>query len=327
MLSFRTMISSFAFLAAAACLSAADAPPSMAVNYYAGGRQDILISGMSPSASLRWRIAVQGRTIASGLASATADGTAQLAAELPPLRDGVSMKAELVVTHDGVDELNAGIVLHSKRPFEADLPSLTPAKEKDKNGKAKEPALIGIWSPDGNAGNGVGRLLEEHGLKPDLVESPAHFEGKILLVSDIDFEDNAKAFNKMLSIVAGGMHAIVLPPMKGTLHMPSDSFSEFTVSKGLLPVSGFDRSFSHDLSLFPAANGLSLSADSSSVELLAAKAAGLFHSARFKVGSGSVTIICWDMKANAAVSPVPLLLLRDVFKSIKPENKGKDGDK
>ncbi len=282
------------------------------VNHYAGRRLELRPSGLPPSASLRWRVVASGGALASGTALSGADGSASLSLDLPPLKDGAALKAELLLSFDGAPDLKAPLLLHSAKVFA--------------EGAALKVSSIGVWSPDDSAGAKLARLLEGQGLKPEVLDSPDSFKGDALLASGLDFDESPKAFERLLALASRGVEVVVLPPLKGSVALKPALFSSMLLEKGL-PLSSLYPDFcSADLGALPSAAVFSLGAEPSSLDLKPGKGASpdSFRFCRLNAGKGSLVIIGWSFAALSEASPAPLLVLKGLIDEKNSNSKRKD---
>lgn len=314
----RNIAAAIVFIVAATAFASDPAPNALRIpaNQYTGRKLELRPCGLAASTPFKWRVAVSGRVLASGSATAGADGSAKIETELPPLKDGASAKAELLLSYGGAPELAAPLTLHSGNVFAEGAPAKMPD--------------IGVWAPDGESDSKITRLLESQGLKPETINNLGSFKGDVLLVSGIDFDETPDAFGKMLALASGGAHVVVIPPVKGTISLKPATFSSLLISKGLPESAAWSRACAGDLDVLPATSksaALSLGGADSPLELKFSNGAAKpesFGFCRLDAGKGRVTLLGWDLAGLSGSSPVPLLVLKGLFGEYETANKLKD---
>jgi hypothetical protein len=289
------------------CIAGVGASPEIAASLFSGRKISFDIPGQSGASD--WKLVSGERVLASGKTIPSGGGV-KIETELPPLKDGVAVKAELILT-GGAPDFKTPVILHSQNIFAEGEPWPFPSK----------PA---VWPQDSERSSKLIKTLESQGLKAEQAGSLDSFDGDVLLVTGTDFDDSPGMFKSLLALADKGVLAVVLSPRRGALQVKPALFGSMLIDKGL-PLTLFkDKLISADFKtlvpgpLFvPGSSEFPLELKISSH----AEPGTGFRFARFGAlsGPGAVVIIAGDFEKLAGESPVPLMILKDVLKNFKTE--------
>jgi hypothetical protein len=320
--------------------------------FYAGREHTLTVKTQGLTGErLSWNLRYAGRTLASGQRQVPQNGEVKISFQFPELNEGVVAEVEFScftgeknVVRDpgselGEEELKKTLYFFYPDPFKNKKEALKKLK-------------IGIWEP--SEGEALSEFLKSIEVPYAKVADPAGFQGEVLLVSGIDFDEFPGGNETLLKLVKNGKKVIILQPFSGTFAKLAEDMDSiiFTGNEyingrntfGVPPKGGTPNRRKFDTESWngkPIANkSMKLVAVDDSIALEVrehrtspvAKAMGDrsnvkrptsndktkgFTYCEVRKGKGSLIITTWNIIKGAKESPTPVYLLKEMLVDFK----------
>ena len=271
----------------------------ISASYYTGSTQKIQLKFPDSDASGSWRILSAGRTLASGDVQTGSSGEAAVSFSLPEMKSPASIEAELVWGSGG-KESSKEISVHSANPFTGKIQTIG--------------ALgVGLWSVDSSK-SPMAELLKKFEIPFSTADGISSFDGKLLFVEGMDFDNNPGSFDALKAQCQKGCDVILLPPIKGSLKFDRSACSQILLA-GDGRIERFGRRLDSKLwggAPFNASRFKWDMMDGSPCLRFDGSLDG-FSYCEMEIGGGTLSLCGWDLAAGAKVSPTPLRILEKMI--------------
>ncbi len=282
--------------------------------FYAGREHTLTIKAEGLTGErLSWNLRYAGRTIASGQRQIPTGGEVKITVAFPELNEEVVAETDfscfigkraLSTNHEAVEkEMRRRLYFFYPDPFVSRKASLNELK-------------IGVWEP--SEMEALSGLLELLDIPFKNVADPANFDGKVLFVSGLDFDEFPGVSSTLLEVARQGKKIIILPPFSGTFPEFAKKTDNVILSKNQA-ILRFNKIFDADSwNGHPVSNGsMKLVIFDDGVALKRADNGGGFTYCELSTGEGGITLTEWDIVNGAKISPTPLYLLKKMLLGAK----------
>lgn len=278
--------------------------------FYAGREHTLTIKAEGLTGEcLRWNLRYAGKTLTSGQRQIPAGGEVKIPFAFPELNEGVVAETEFSC-FTGKPALSTGCEAIEKE-IKRRLYFFYPDPFVSRKESLKE-LKMGVWEPgEGEALSGFLELLDVPLKK---VADLANFNGKVLFISDLDFDEFPGVSSTLLEMAGQGKKIIILPPFSGTFPQFAKKTDNVILSKNQA-IPRFNRKFDAD-----SWNGNSVSNGSmklvfldDGVALKRANNGSGFTYCELSIGEGGIILTEWDIVNGAKVSPTPVYLLKEML--------------
>ena len=295
---------------------------------------------------LNWNLRYAGRTLASGQGKIPANGEVKITFKFPELKEGVvaeclfrSWVGEKPDEHRTSNPASAGQASNLSRS--AGHPTSNGKQKQIKRTlyfyypnpfvgqkEALKKLRMGVWEP--SEGEALSEFLKPLEVPFAKVADPAGFDGEVLLVSGLDFDEFPGVAETLLKLVDNGKRVIVLPPFSGTIPGFAEKANEVKLAKKRV-IQEFSKKFDTETWNGKAIANTSMKLtqidDIVALEVRehrtspVAKAMGDrsnekgmgFTYCEVRKGKGSMIITTWDIINGAKESPTPVYLLKEML--------------
>lgn len=210
-------ISFLVFMAMTASIHAAELHFDSPQTFYSDREIFIKISSSGLSGkSLQWRLIYTGATVSAGEVIIPDSGIAEIKLSFPKLASGIVATAELACYAEPAK-------LQKQIFFFSDDDIFSNRKESVGN------LGIGVFQPDEKSGNIV-KLLETLGVRSSPISSISDYNGKIIIVSGLDFSENPGLFETLLDKCRDGSKVLILAPASGIIPLKDNEISRLLLA-------------------------------------------------------------------------------------------------
>jgi hypothetical protein len=257
-------------------------------NFYAGQKSEFTIQQPKLTGVVNWRLTFFGRFSESGKFVANAN-EARIEFKAPNLNPGVTVKGKFTVKSSS-KTFGFPIYLYSQEPF----------IDKAEFNKLK----ICVWNL-GQDANWIELLLKKHGITFKQTDNFDNFDGDVLLISGIDFNEFSGIAENLFNWCKNGKRIIILAPILGLFPLPSEAFEEFSAFKSTA-IHKFNKKFEllPTLSTFKHASSDELSS------LDFSKKQNGYSFCRIKHGRGEIILCGWDIQGKLKTNPTALYFFK-----------------
>jgi len=261
-------------------------------NFYAGEkyRLKVTLPGNSTSQSgVAWTINSMGAELCAGNATVKPDGTFEIEFTAPRLNPDVSVKAELICRN--IPGAPAATLFFRSAEIFIPLAAVEALKLNIlKTGEADDP-LTAAFKTRKIPVKQIGSLEE--------------FDGQVLIVCGMDFDENQEAAKTLAGLAAQGKKIIILPPLKGHFPAGNRQFDQIMLGK-----TAYIKSLNKEFDLPLTAGTFTTAAWDESFVLTCSNQADAFSCGIFKAGRGAVIITTWDLSKMQETNPSAWYLLK-----------------
>lgn len=251
---------------------------------------------------LSWNLKYAGRSIAAGEQEIPSTGTTEVKFHFPELKAGVIAATEFNC-FSGETKLQNDLFFFHPNPFANETAFFNEQK-------------IGVFQPDDS--KSISALLESYGIKSLKLSSIGGFDGKILIVSGINFSGNPGFFESLLNLSQKEIRVIIMSPISGTISLKSESIGRILLA-GTDIIPEFNKKYDSytwngkqieetSFKTVPFDGGIAL-------EFVKEKERFSYCEIRSSNSKGKLIICGFNIGGLADESPSPAYLFRNLLKS------------
>jgi hypothetical protein len=257
-------------------------------NFYAGQKSEFTILQPKLTGAVNWRLTFFGRFSQAGRFVAS-ENEGRIEFKAPNLNPGVTVKGKFTVKSSS-KTLGFPIYLYSQEPF----------IDKTEFNKLK----ICVWNL-GQDANWLELLLKKNGITFKQTDNFDNFDGNLLLISGIDFNEFSNITENLFNWCKHGKKIIILAPISGLFPLPAETFEEFTAFK-----SAAIHKFNKKFDLLPVLSTFKHASADESSSLDFSKKQNGYSFCRIKHGKGEIIFCGWDIQGKLKTNPTALYLLK-----------------
>ncbi len=245
---------------------------------------------------MNWNLKYANRTVAAGRRKVTDKEESSFAFVFPEIKPGVVASSILEVNIHGKARRET-LNFYPEKAFELDKASL-------------KKLAIHLWCPE--SGGEIEKLFGKHDIPFTGIDDPANFDGSVLIVSGLDFDNFPGIAGTLTGIAKEGGRIILLPPFSGKILLDIEEFRSFRIGRNEV-VNEFSKKYDsenwagtkiekHGFKMISVDRKMSLQTTKSGMSYC-----------EFRTKTGYIILTTWDIAGTAGKSPTPLYLLKNLI--------------
>ncbi len=267
-------------------------------NLFANTEYSFSITGKTTgNESLNWNISSLGRTIFAGSATIKEE-TTQIKFKTPNIKTGFIGKFQLSCYIKDIS-IKKDFYVFNKNPFALD------------NNKIES---LGVCVYDITENNKVIEQLKTYNEKIKKTSNIEDFDGKVLVIIGLDFENNPGIEDVIFAECAKGRKIIFIAPVAGTISIANKNIKSIKMTGNEI-IAEYNKKYDNNISITKFALS---QVDYDTVLNFNNMQKSNFSYCEMKIGEGSIIFFGMDIFKNKDISPTEIYLLKDlIFNNIK----------